>query len=101
MDDDQRVAAEHKASQERELQRRSDFLAIMGTSQGRRFIWKLMGESCLFLPIYSPDHSQMAFNEGRRQIGLKLLTDCNTLCPNLYLTMMKENTQPTEATKHE
>lgn len=79
----------------REQQRRQDFLSIMGTVQGRRFVCSLMGESGMFRGMYSPDHSEMAFREGRRQIGLKLLDDCNTICPDLYNKMMGESNQPT------
>lgn len=98
---EEEVAAGVKADATRELRRRDDFLAIMGSESGRRFVWQLMGDCSLFLPIYSPDHSEMSYKEGRRQIGLKLLADCNELCPELYLKMMNENTQPTEAATYE
>lgn len=79
-----------------ERRRRDDFLAIMGTQAGRRFVWGLMGDSGMFRGMYSPDHSEMAFREGKRQAGLKLLDDCNNICPLLYLKMMDENNQPIE-----
>lgn len=86
-----------KLAQFLERRRRDDFLAIMGTQAGRRFVWGLLGDSGMFRGIYSPDHSEMAFKEGKRQAGLKLLDDCNSICPGLYLTMMDENNQPIEA----
>ena len=82
----------------KEQRRRRDFLAIMQTQQGRRFVWGLMTYSGIFEGLYSPVHAEMAFSEGKRQGGLKLLDDCNLICPDLYLLMMNENNQPIEVT---
>jgi hypothetical protein len=39
----------------------------------------------------------MAWNEGRRNEGLQLLTEINRLCPELYPVMATENAiQPEE-----
>jgi hypothetical protein len=76
--------------------RAKDFVDIMATRGGRRFVFKLLVDCQIFMPIYDPDHSAMAWKEGKRAIGLEVLSDCNTLCPELYQLMMNESNEVTD-----
>lgn len=67
-----------------------DFRWLMRSKTGRRIIWRALGDAGVFRTSFSPDPMLTAFNEGRRDAGLKLLAQINTLCPDLYTTMMKE-----------
>lgn len=67
----------------------NDLRAVMGTAEGRRFMWALLGECGLFRSSYHPS-ALIHFNEGQRSIGLSLLGRVTTECPDLYLTMQGE-----------
>ena len=66
-----------------------DLRSVMGTPQGRRFMWGLLGETGLYRSSYHPS-ALIHFNEGQRSIGLSLLGRITADCPDLYLTMQGE-----------
>lgn len=66
-----------------------DLRSVMGTPQGRRFMWALLGECGLFRSSYHPS-ALIHFNEGQRSIGLSLMARVTAECPDLYLTMQGE-----------
>lgn len=68
-----------------------DFKTIMSTASGRRFIWHLMAECKPFQPIYDERSSVMYLREGKRQIGLLLMSRCQELCPDQYIQALAEN----------
>lgn len=70
----------------------ADFMWMMNDARGRRIVWRQLADAGVFRSSFSPDAMQMAFNEGRRDGGLKLLAQIDSLCPEHYSTMMKENT---------
>ena len=70
----------------------SDIGWLMSNKKGRRIIWRLMDQSGVFRSSYDDKAMRMAFNEGFRNYGLKLLDMVHACCPELYPTMMKENT---------
>jgi len=63
---------------------------ILSTPQGRRFIWRYLGECGLFRSSFQGQF-QTFFHEGERNIGLKLLADINDADPQSYVTMMTES----------
>lgn len=67
----------------------NDLRAVMGTPEGRRFVWGLLGECGLYRSSYHPS-ALIHFNEGQRSIGLALLARLNDHCPDQYLTMQGE-----------
>lgn len=70
-----------------------DFIWLMSDQRGRRIIWRQLAASRVFHSSFDPAAMNMAFNEGRRAEGLRLLGQVHALCPDLYPTMMKENMQ--------
>jgi len=77
----------------------SDLLAVMSTAQGRRFIWRLLSESGVYRTSFSCDIALMSFNEGKRNIGLELLSELVSNCHSSYLKMVEEaNVNRTNAT---
>lgn len=66
---------------------------LLATRPGRRYIWGLL-ESCgIFRTSYSTDPNGMAFAEGRRDVGLRVLADVNAASPEQYLVMLRESQQ--------
>jgi len=72
-------------------QRLSDVAMLLSTRSGRRFIWGLMTECGIFRTSFDNSGSVTAFNEGRRQIGLRVLADVNESAPEQYLLMLRES----------
>lgn len=69
----------------------SDIRWLMGNKRGRRIVWRLLDQSGVFRLSFNSNSMQMAFNEGNRNFGNRTLALINTLCPELYMTMVKEN----------
>ena len=93
------VALKEKATREGIARRQADedLVWLMNDQRGRRFLWRQMSQSHVFIPVFNPDAMVMAWNEGRRNEGLQLLTQINRLCPELYPVMAAENAiQPEE-----
>lgn len=68
----------------------SDFKWLMGSKRGRRIVWRLLDRAGVFLSSFSTNAMQMAFAEGRRNEGLRLLVLIQETCPELYAAMTKE-----------
>jgi hypothetical protein len=69
----------------------NDLKKVMEIPEGRRFIWRILGDAGVFQPSFragSPDLT--AFNEGARNNGLTLLTEIMNNVPGSFLIMQKE-----------
>lgn len=74
------------------LLRESGLKALMGTPEGRMWMWWLLGMCGVYHLSFVPGSAeQTAFNEGARNIGLRLLAEIHRLCPELYSRMQREN----------
>lgn len=69
-----------------------DFKWLMSSKRGRRIVWRLLEQAGVFRISFSQNSMQMAFNEGGRNYGLRTLNMIQTLCADLYPTLVKENT---------
>lgn len=69
-----------------------DFLAIMDSPPGRRYIWRLLGQAGVFHSSFT-GNSETFFREGKRAIGLWVMADIDRLCPEKYALMVRENQQ--------
>ncbi|NIL23526.1 hypothetical protein HB991_13535 [Yersinia mollaretii] len=76
-----------KALRQREL---NDIIYLMGTVEGRRFIWRLLFLGGVFTTSYTGETNSTMFNEGRRNYGLTLFSDVMKACPAEYLIMANE-----------
>jgi len=81
-----------RARQERLVreQERSDLKWLMGSKRGRRIVWRLLAQSGLFSSTFVSDALALAFAEGRRHYGGKILQAIHEDCPELYPVMVKE-----------
>ena len=88
----QERAKADKASRER-LDREAeegDIRWLMGSKRGRRLVWRLLDRAGVFRLSFNSNSMTMAFNEGMRNEGLRILAQVHALCPELYPTMVKE-----------
>ena len=68
-----------------------DIKWLMGNKRGRRIIWRLLDQSGVFRLSFNSNSMTMAFNEGQRNFGNRMLAMIHTLCPELYPAMLKES----------
>lgn len=68
----------------------ADIKWIMGSKRGRRIVWRLLEKAGVFRLSFNTNSMMMAFNEGNRNYGNRLLAQVNALCPELYPVMVKE-----------
>ena len=70
---------------------REDMLKLLGMPEGRRVFWRLLSFCNIYGSSYSDNPGFMAFREGQRNVGNKILADIMSVAPEAYITMMKEN----------
>lgn len=85
-----RVEAGTKARQAEETEE-DDVRWLMGSRRGRRILWRLMDQAGVFRSSFSPTAMQMAYNEGHRNYGNRVLNLIHHHCPEFYPRMLKEH----------
>ncbi|UOF81038.1 endopeptidase [Caudoviricetes sp.] len=75
----------------------ADVKWLMGSKRGRRIIWRLLDQAGVFRLSFNTNAMTMAFAEGNRNYGLRLLAMVHSLCPELYPTMLKEQKNDRDA----
>lgn len=78
----------------------ADFMNLAGAQWGRRIIWRLLDRAGVFRLSFTDNPLTTAFNEGRRNEGLRLLMQMQTSCPENYSLMLKERTDEQRNSDH-
>jgi len=93
------LRSQERSKAERELRERlareneeADIKWLMGNKRGRRVIWRLLDQAGVFRSSFNTNAMTMSFAEGHRNYGLRILALIHSQCPELYPTMMKEQT---------
>lgn len=84
---------ESQAQAEKALKRKQqveDLKWMMAHAQGRRIVSRLLEEAGVHRTSFNHSGSVMAFNEGRRHIGLFLLAEILEIAPESYTKLLKE-----------
>lgn len=68
----------------------SDIKWLMSSPRGRRLMRRLLAMAGPTRLSFDTNAMRMAFNEGRRNLGLQLLDEVMELCPEMYTVMEKE-----------
>ena len=90
----ERDAANEERSQTNQRERQDeigDFKWLMGQKRGRRIVRRLLDFTGINRSSFSNSGSQTFFNEGQRNVGLKLLLMINSDCTDEYVLMLKEH----------
>jgi hypothetical protein len=90
LDDARKVGKKEHLQKLRYRQDKSDIAFILSHAEGRRFYWGLMKQCGIFKSSFTGNNTTF-FNEGERNIGLKLLSDLNEIAPEAYVLMIKED----------
>jgi hypothetical protein len=67
-----------------------DLRAILSTSGGRAFIWRLLEQTGMYQSSFQGDVNDGIFREGRRSIGLWTVGELAEANPNVYALMQSE-----------
>lgn len=89
------VKVRNRRERRAEERRLKDVLDLMRSSEGRRYIIWIIGQSGLFRSTMT-GNAWTYFNEGMRNMGTIIYNDVMTACPDLYLQALAEE----KATKH-
>jgi hypothetical protein len=87
------VRAAEKQAKVADQQRREIVNGIMSVEAGRRWMCELLETCHIFATSFSDVDLRMAFMEGQREIGLRLLMDIMGACPDEYIRMMRERNE--------
>lgn len=63
---------------------------VMSDPQGREYLYDLLASLHIYSTSFSTDALIMAFNEGQRNVGIRLTADIVEAAPDMYLQMLKE-----------
>lgn len=92
------VVKDEKALKEAQDLRRSarlrelrDIRAVMGTEEGRRFVWRMLAESRVFLSASDPNPHMAYQKMGRQAIGRIIFNDVMESCRELFWQAQEEN----------
>lgn len=84
-----------KVKREKELRGREKFMdalkSLLSSSQGRCFVWDILSRSGVYTQSAEASGSWTYFNEGKRSIGLQLLSEIMEADDEKYLVMIREN----------
>jgi hypothetical protein len=84
----EKATKEHKT---KEVLRKEGLRQVMSTEPGRAWMHGLLESTGPFRSPYSSDALAMAKNCGEANVGLQLIADLHACSVELYLQMMKEN----------
>lgn len=87
--DPEQVKQQEEQSKEKLRTELADIKLIMGTQHGRRFFYRLLA-SCKMYSTSFTGNSETFFNEGMRNVGLRLMDELDKAAPEEYDLMMAE-----------
>ncbi|MDZ7918508.1 endopeptidase [Rhodoferax sp.] len=89
------VEGQGKATKDREKRESNeakteaaDIAWLMSSKRGRRIVWRQLARAGVFRISFNTNSMTMAFNEGARNEGVRMLP---MLPPDLYVEMIKES----------
>lgn len=90
----QRLIEEQHAQREQLAARQEaeDLKWLMADKRGRRFMWALLERTHVYKTSMT-GNSHTFFLEGERNIGLAMMGQLHTVCPERYAEMVKEQKQ--------
>ena len=63
---------------------------ILSTKDGRAWMLSILEFCHIFAPSYTGEAFSTAFQEGQRNVGLRLLADVTRIAPEEYALMLRE-----------
>jgi hypothetical protein len=88
--DEREAQQAHAAQALKRKQQVEDFKWLMAHAQGRRIVSRLLEETGVHRTSFNHSGSVMAFNEGKRHLGLYLMAEILEIAPESYVKLLKE-----------
>jgi hypothetical protein len=89
--DPQDVARRAKAARQTDIQKRHFLRELMQKSAGRDWMFDLLSSVHIYhTPFARGAPDATAFALGEQNVGLRLMADLHSACPDLYLRMLGE-----------
>lgn len=82
--------AEEAGARERRRKELEDLRWWLGHPQGRRIAARLLEQTGLYRSSFNHSGSVMAFQEGKRDIGLFIMSELLDASPDGYMKLLKE-----------
>jgi len=67
-----------------------DLKWVLSDPRGRRYLWKLLESFHIYQSSFAQDGSFMAYLEGERNAGLRILNELQSVAPESYILMLQE-----------
>lgn len=83
----EKSGAKDKLTQQTEA---DDIKWLMSSKRGRRILWRQLERAGVYKLSFNTNSMSMAFAEGARNEGLRLITLIHRHCAELYPQMIKE-----------
>jgi hypothetical protein len=83
--------AEEVGARERRRKELEDLRWLLGHPQGRRIVVRLLDEAGVYRSSFNHSGSVMAFNEGKRHVGLFLIAELTEASPDGFMKVLKEH----------
>lgn len=87
--DPKQVKERTARAKDQQKQDREDLKALLQTQEGQRFMRGLLAECGIYRLSFHTNAIQMAFNEGNRNIGNKLIKRISDACPEFIVDLLK------------
>lgn len=68
-----------------------DLKWVLHTKRGRRFVFRLLNRAGVYRSSFNTNALTMAFAEGARNEGLRLLASITEHCPDRYSELLQES----------
>ena len=91
--DVQQVNKKKTKAQLRRMRENEWLKDILSKEGGRDFIWRLLSECGPYKTTFTGEPYGTVLNEGRRQIGIWIITEIFEADPNAYIKMQEENNE--------
>ena len=80
-----------KESRQVDRRRGEVITALMSTTAGRAYVWSELEANHVFHSSFADLALRMAFLEGERNVGLRLIDTIMEWCPDEFILMWREN----------
>jgi hypothetical protein len=88
--DERHVRQRARSAKAHESTRAQVLRNLMASLDGREWMFELLELCHIYETSFASDALVMAAREGERNVGLKVVWQIQTACPEQYLQMMKE-----------
>lgn len=88
--DPRAVREAEKREKNRARQRADAYKQLLDLPAGRLVLWDLLDGTNVFATTFDTNGARMAFNEGQRNVGLRVLATITDVRPDAFLLMQRE-----------